>query len=69
MTGPSTRPTRPYTVQLALLVGPRRVMLPKVMNTMRRDVSLELTVEGGKGGGNGIGGAGGAKPTVLTGNS
>ena len=30
-------------------------------------MSLELTVEGGKGGGNGIGCAGGAKPTVLTG--
>lgn len=32
-----------------------------------QDPSIQLTVEGGKGGGNGIGGAGGAKPTVLTG--
>lgn len=32
-----------------------------------QDPSVQLTVEGGKGGGNGIGGAGGAKPTVLTG--
>lgn len=32
-----------------------------------QDPNIQLTVEGGKGGGNGIGGAGGAKPTVLTG--
>lgn len=32
-----------------------------------QDLNLDLTVEGGKGGGNGIGGAGGAKPTVMTG--
>lgn len=32
-----------------------------------QDLSLDLAVEGGKGGGNGIGGTGGAKPTVLTG--
>ena len=32
-----------------------------------QDSRIHLNVEGGKGGGNGIGGAGGIKPTVLKG--
>ena len=50
MTGPNIRPTRLY-IALALLAGLVVVTPPKVTNTMLRDLSLELTVEGGEGGG------------------
>ncbi|OFN74480.1 transcriptional initiation protein Tat [Rothia sp. HMSC071B01] len=67
MTGPEHPTHAPVYSAAGVAGGARGGDATEGHEYYAQDVSLELTVEGGKGGGNGIGGAGGAKPTVLTG--
>lgn len=67
MTGPEHPTHAPVYSAAGVASGARGGDATEGHEYYAQDVSLELTVEGGKGGGNGIGGAGGAKPTVMTG--
>ena len=67
MTGPEHPTHAPVYSAAGVAGGARGGDATEGHEYYAQDLSLELTVEGGKGGGEGIGGAGGAKPTVLTG--
>lgn len=67
MTGPEHPTHAPVYSAAGVAGGTRGGDATEGHEYYTQDLNLDLTVEGGKGGGNGIGGAGGAKPTVLTG--